>query len=144
MERAFLTGQIAKKAGVNVETLRFYEKKGLIPEPLRTESGYRQYPEETIQRIQFIKNAQKLGFTLKEIRELLSITLATKKQCQQVKSEIDHKLIEVNEKIKNLQEISDALKKLRRTCDKGGVDGKCPILKFLYGGDKDDKDRANI
>ncbi|NGX42172.1 MAG: Mercuric resistance operon regulatory protein [Chlamydiae bacterium] len=140
MERTFLTGQIAKKAGVNVETLRFYEKKRLIPEPMRMESGYRKYPEETIHRIQFIKNAQKLGFTLKEIKELLSITLVTKKQCQQVKGEIDHKLMEVDEKIKQLQEISDALKSLRRKCDEGGVDGKCPILKFLYGGNKNDKD----
>ena len=140
MERTFLTGQIAKKAGVNVETLRFYEKKGLIPEPMRTDAGYRQYPEETIYRIRFIKNAQRLGFTLKEIRELLSITLATKKQCQQVKGEIDHKLMEVHGKIEKLQEISDALNNLRRKCDMGGIDGKCPILKFLYGGNKDDKD----
>lgn len=140
MERTFLTSQIAKRADVNVETLRFYEKKELIPEPMRTEAGYRQYPEETIHRILFIKNAQKLGFTLKEIRELLSITLVTKQQCQQVKSEIDHKLIEVDEKIKRLEEISNALKSLRGKCDEGGVDGKCPILKFLYGGDKNDKD----
>lgn len=140
MERTFLTGQIAKMAGVNVETLRFYEKKGLIPEPMRTDAGYRQYPEETIYRIQFIKNAQKLGFTLKEIREFLSITLATKNQCQQVRGEIDHKLMEVHEKIEKLQEISNALKNLRRKCDKGGIDGKCPILKFLYGGSNDDKD----
>lgn len=139
MERTFLTSQIAKKANVNVETLRFYEKKGLIPNPMRSEAGYRQYPEETIGRILFIKNAQKLGFTLKEIRELLSITLVTKKQCQQVKGEIDHKLIEVDEKIKRLEEISTALKSLRRKCDEGGVDGKCPILKFLYGGDKNEK-----
>jgi len=140
MERTFLTGQIAKKAEVNVETLRFYEKKGLIPEPMRTDTGYRQYPEETIHRILFIKNAQRLGFTLKEIRELLSITLATKKQCQLVKGEIDQKLIEVGEKVKRLEEISNALKNLREKCDEGGVDGKCPILKFLYGGDKNDKD----
>ena len=140
MERTFLTSQIAKRADVNVETLRFYEKKELIPEPMRTEAGYRQYPEETIHLILFIKNAQKLGFTLKEIRELLSITLVTKQQCQQVKSEIDHKLIEVDEKIKRLEEISNALKSLRGKCDEGGVDGKCPILKFLYGGDKNDKD----
>lgn len=140
MERTFLTGQIAKKAEVNIETIRFYEKKGLIPEPMRTDTGYRQYPEETIHRILFIKNAQRLGFTLKEIRELLSITLATKKQCQLVKGEIDHKLIEVGEKVKRLEEICNALKNLREKCDEGGVDGKCPILKFLYGGDKNDKD----
>ena len=140
MEQTFLTGQIAKKADVNVETLRFYEKKGLIPEPMRTVAGYRQYPEETIHRIQFIKNAQKLGFTLKEIRELLSITLVTEKQCQQVKGEIDHKLMEVDEKIEKLQKISDALKSLRTKCDEGGIDGNCPILKLLYGGNKNDKD----
>ena len=140
MERTFLTGQIAKKAGVSVETLRFYEKKGLIPEPMRTDAGYRQYPEETIWRIQFIKNVQKLGFTLQEIRELLSITLVTKKQCQQVKGEIDHKLIEVDEKINKLNEIHHALNSLRKKCNEGGIDGKCPILKFLYGGNKNDKD----
>ena len=140
MERTFLTSQIAKKADVNVETIRFYEKKGLIPEPLRTAAGYRQYPEETINRIQFIKNSQKLGFTLKEIHELLSITLITNKQCQQVKGEIDHKLMEVKEKIKKLQEISNALKSLRTKCDEGGVEGECPILNFLYGGKKNDKD----
>ncbi len=139
MGRTYLTSQIAKEADVNVETLRFYEKKGLIPQPIRTDSGYRQYPEETIYRIQFIKNAKRLGFTLKEIKELLSITIVTKKQCQQVKDEIENKLTEVGEKIKNLQEINHALKSLRKKCDEGGIDGKCPILKFLYEGKKYDK-----
>ena len=109
MKPVFLTGQVAEKAGVNVETLRFYEKKGLIPEPLRTDSGYRQYPEETIDRIHFIKNAQKLGFTLKEIKELLSLSLKTKRQCQMVKMEIDQKVLEVRVKMEKLQEISNAI-----------------------------------
>ena len=140
MEDRLTRGKIAKEAGVNIETLRYYERVGMISEPMRSESGYRFYTKETVQRIRFIKNAQKLGFMLKEIRELLSITLVTKKQCQQVKGEIDHKLMEVDEKIKKLQEIRHALKSLRTKCDKGGIDEKCPILKFLYGGNKNDKD----
>jgi len=134
MEQKLLTNQMAKRAGVNSETLRFYERKGLIPEPMRTESGYRQYPVEVINQIRFIKQAQNLGFTLKEIKELLAISVATKKQCQQVKSEIDHKLVEVDQKIEKLKEISRALTKLRRKCDEGGMEGSCPILEFLYRG----------
>ncbi len=140
MERRLLTGQVAKKAGINIETLRFYVKKELIPDPVRTNSGYRQYPEETIDRIHFIKSAKNLGFTLIEIKELLSISLVTKKQCQQIKGEIEHKLVEINHKIEKLQEIGHALTTLRKKCDEGGIGGRCPILKYLYGGKKNDQD----
>ena len=70
------TGQVAKQAQVNIETVRYYERRGLIPEPPRRESGYRQYPRDMVARIQFIKRAQELGFSLKEIAELLSLRLA--------------------------------------------------------------------
>ena len=69
------TGQLAKIAEVNIETVRYYERRGLIPKPRRRESGYREYPEETVERIRFIKHAKVLGFSLKEIGELLSLRL---------------------------------------------------------------------
>jgi DNA-binding transcriptional MerR regulator len=78
-------GQVAKGAGVGVETVRFYEREGLVPAPKRRPSGYRQYPADTVRRIRFVQAAKDLGFTLKEIRELLSLRVAAGKSCADVR-----------------------------------------------------------
>ncbi len=131
-------GQVAKKAGVNVETIRYYERLGYIPKPPRPRSGYRQYSEETVNRIQFIKRAQKLGFTLKEISELLSLKVDSGNTCADVKRRAEAKITDIEEKIHNLQGIKKALAKLVAMCSGKGPTGECPIIEVLES--KEDKD----
>ncbi len=131
-------GQVAKKAGVNVETIRYYERLGYIPKPPRPRSGYRQYSEETVNRIQFIKRAQKLGFTLKEISELLSLKVDSGNTCADVKRRAEAKITDIEEKIHNLQGIKKALAELVAMCSGKGPTGECPIIEVLES--KEDKD----
>lgn len=126
------TGELAKRAGVNVETLRFYERKGLLPEPPRRESGYREYPEESITRIRFIKRAQELGFSLDEIHELLALRVKAETPCAGVKDFTEKKILDVQRKIADLKVIERALKKLTAACPgQGSVSDGCPILENL-------------
>ena len=124
-------GQLAKKAQVNVETIRYYERRRLIPEPFRSESGYRHYSQDSIARIQFIKNAQELGFSLKEVSELLSLRVDPNTSCAEVKKMAEVKITDIQEKIHALQRIKEALTKLRASCQGRGPAGKCPILEAL-------------
>lgn len=89
-------GQLAKKAQVKAETIRYYERLGLTPEPLRRDSGYRQYPKEIVARIQFIKRAKELGFSLREIDELLSLRLDPKTPCYEVNIRTKAKLSDIS------------------------------------------------
>ncbi len=126
-------GKLAKTANVNVETIRYYEKRGLISKPQRRESGYREYSEETIKRIQFIKHAKELGFSLKEIHELLSLKLDPKTSCSKVKNRAEVKISDIEEKVKTLQRMKKALVKLTRACSGKGPVIECPILEALEG-----------
>jgi len=92
-------GQLAKKTGVNPETVRYYEKMGLLPKAIRTESGYRLFSEEDVKRIKFIKRAKELGFTLKEIKELLQLGFETEGECREVRKIAEIKLKDVQKKI---------------------------------------------
>jgi MerR family mercuric resistance operon transcriptional regulator len=132
MER-LKTGELAKRAGVNVETLRFYERKGLLPEPPRRESGYREYPAESVRRIRFIKRAQELGFSLGEIREILALRVQPGTTCADVRDRAEHKILDVREKIADLKAIERALQKLTTTCTGSGPLSECPILENLDG-----------
>ncbi len=125
------TGQLAKKARVNVETVRYYERRGLIPEPPRRDSGYRQYSHEMVTRIQFIKHAKELGFSLKEIDELLSLRLDPKTPCLEVKKRTEAKISDIEEKIKSLQQMKKSLVKLKAACNGQGFINECPILEAL-------------
>src|SRR5436305_14123117 len=98
-------GQVARRAGVAVETVRFYEPAGLLEEPPRRASGYRQYSEQVVTRLHFIKRAQKLGFSLKEITELLSLRVDAQTSCDEVKLRTEAKLAEVERKMVELQRI---------------------------------------
>lgn len=124
-------GQLAKKTGVGIDTIRYYERQGLIPEPLRRESGYRQYSCEMIKRIQFIRHAKDLGFSLKEINELLSLRLDPKTKCSVVKNRAEAKISDIEERILNLQRMKKALVKLMKACSGRGPVSKCPILEAL-------------
>jgi MerR family mercuric resistance operon transcriptional regulator len=125
------TGQLAKKAEVNIETIRYYERKGLIPKPHRRDSGYRQYPEEMITRILFIKHAKTLGFSLKEIKELLSLKHDPKTPCSEVRNRAQSKIEDIDGKIRTLQKMKKALSKLTKSCTGSGPAKECPILETL-------------
>jgi len=125
-------GKVAIKAEVNVMTVRYYERRGLIPSPPRLSSGYRQYPPETVRRIGFIKHAQELGFTLKEIQELLSLRVKDDDSCEKVKLKAEIKIDEIERKINNLKNIKKALYKLTVSCmARTPSSSECPILEAL-------------
>src|SRR4030067_2544311 len=120
-------GQLAREAQVRVETVRYYERRGLMPEPPRRESGYRQYSEPDVPRIRFIKRDQTLGFTLKEILELLSLRVDPKTTCGDVKRRAEVKITDMEEKIRDLQKMKKAPMKLVVSCRGRGPTGGGPI-----------------
>jgi MerR family copper efflux transcriptional regulator len=124
-------GQLAQRAGVGVETVRFYEREGLISEPPRRPSGYRDYPLETVARIVFIRRAKKLGFTLKEVNELLELRVRPRRSCAQVKQSADAKIADIDGKIAALRGMRGALKKLTKACEERIPTTECPILASL-------------
>ena len=124
-------GTLAKKSGVNVETVRFYEKQGLIPEPPRNASNYRMYPEDAVRRLQFIRRAQELGFTLKEIRDLLSLRATPGVQCADVRGRAEEKVRDIDERVRTLRSIRKALSRLIAECSGSGAVTDCPILEAL-------------
>jgi len=132
MERLTI-GKVAKQAEVNIETIRYYEWRGLIPRPPRRESGYRQYPRDTVTRIQFIKRAKELGFSLREILELLSLKLRLDPNttCGDVKKRAEIKIADIEEKIRTLQGMKRALITLTMECKGSAPVSECPILEAL-------------
>lgn len=121
----------AQLAGVGVETVRFYERENLIPAPPRTESGYRQYPPEAVDRIRFIKRAQGLGFSLPEIRDLLSLTLAHGTTAADIRARAQRKIADIDQKIETLQRMRSSLERVTRACQGHGPLEECPILEAL-------------
>ncbi len=127
-------GQLAKEADVHVETVRYYERRGLIPEPPRTPSGYRSYPAESVTRIRFIKSAQALGFSLAEIEQLLALRVDATNSCAAVQRRGRAKLASIDEKIATLQRMRAAVVDLLSRCDReGALGGECPFLEALEG-----------
>lgn len=124
-------GTLAKECQVNIETIRFYERKGLLPRPPRNESGYRQFPAETLEQVRFIKNAKELGFTLKEIAQLLSLRIVPGTSCAEVLKTAEVKLREIDEKIIVLKGIQNALRNLTAACRIEGAGGECHFLELL-------------
>lgn len=131
MPESLTIGKIARSANVGVETVRFYEREGLIDEPPRKQSGYRQYPVETISRIRFIKRAKELGFTLKETGELLRLQVDSEATCGDVRSRAETKIREIQDKIRTLRKMEAALEELKKACDGLSPVVECPILKAL-------------
>jgi MerR family mercuric resistance operon transcriptional regulator len=124
-------GQLAREAGVGVETLRYYERQKLIPEPPRRRSGYRQYPPETVNRIRFIRRAKELGFSLKEIDDLLTLRAESAGQCAEVFARTQGKIADISQRIASLERMKHALEKLASSCSESGTSGDCPILDAL-------------
>ena len=129
-------GKVANQAGVGVETVRFYEHQGLIGRPLKPQNGgYRDYPTETVRRIRFIRSAQKLGFSLSEIAELLDYEAGPYARCSDVRHRADAKLMEVQRKIDKLGRISRALEELILACVADGPAKGCSIIESINNGD---------
>ena len=124
-------GKVANLAGVGVETVRFYQRKGLLEEPPRRLRGFRQYSPETVDRIRFIRQAKALGFTLTEINELLALRVDPTTTCQDVRRHVQEKLGDVDAKIQALSQIRDALLRLTKVCKGRGPVDDCPILRYL-------------
>src|SRR5262245_45019616 len=122
-------GTLAKRAGVSVDTVRYYERGGLLAPKTRLASGYRRYSELEVSRLRFIRRAQALGFTLKEVRELLA--LSGQRDVGRVKRAAQKKLDDVEQRIAALQRVRDGLSNLIAACPGHGRAADCPILKAL-------------
>lgn len=129
--RLLTIGKVAKEACVGVETIRFYERKGLIDKPPTKESGYRQYSADIVKRIKFIKRAKELGFSLKEIHELLWLRMEPGATCADVRSRAKDKIADVERRIEELSMIKKALDRLAASCKGRGPTSECPILDDL-------------
>ncbi|MGH7228351.1 MAG: heavy metal-responsive transcriptional regulator [Nitrospiraceae bacterium] len=124
-------GKLAKQVGVNIQTVRYYERRRMLSPTTRTSSGYRLYGEEALKRLCFIKNAQALGFTLREIAELLNLRVASTARCGDVQRKAQAKLNQVETKIRDLRALDRALRGLIRTCQAGQPTNRCPILRSM-------------
>ncbi len=129
MSQTSLTiGLVAKTAGVNIETIRYYQRVGLVAEPAKPLTGFRVYPTATIDRIRFIKRAQKLGFSLQDIAHLLALGNG---HCADVRAQAETKLTQIEAQIKDLQSMRKTLKKLITECTRDNTSGHCPIVQSL-------------
>ena len=124
-------GEAAKQAKVNLQTIHYYERRGLLPKPPRTASNYRLYSEDAVRRVRFIKRAQELGFTLKEIEELLSLRARPRARCADVYKRAQDKIRDIDEKVRTLQAMRKALSKLVSECTGESPISECPILDTL-------------
>lgn len=126
-------GRLARAAGVGIETIRYYQKRDLLPVPESKETTFRHYPVELIDRIQFIKRAQELGFTLDEITTFLH--LADGADRKSIRNVASRRLNEIREKIKDLQKMENVLSKLVRDCETTGETAPCPVISALAATD---------
>ena len=133
---ALKIGAVAQQAGVNLQTIHYYERRGLLPKPPRTESNYRAYPEDTVPRVRFIRRAQELGFTLKEIKELLSLRATPQARCADVRQRAEIKVRDIDDKVRTLQAMRKGLTKLIGECSGKGRVSACPILEALDSEDR--------
>jgi MerR family copper efflux transcriptional regulator len=135
------TGQVAREAGVKTATVRYYERRGLIPRPPRGASGYRLYPPDTARRIRLVRHARQLGFTLGEISDLLAPRLAPGTLCLEIKRRAERKAADIEGRLQSLQRMRDALSVLAASCRGSGPVRECPIPGAL---DKDLEDIVSM
>ncbi len=125
------TSELAKRGGVNLESIRYYERMGLLPKPPRSGAGYRQFSPESVRRVRFIKRAQELGFSLKEIKELLALRIAPGSTRADVRKRAEAKIADIEGKVEHLREMKKALVSLTEACCENGPASECPILESL-------------
>ncbi len=133
-QKGLTIGQVARAAGVGVETVRFYERKGLVVQPDKPMFGHRKYPAEVAARIRFIRRAKELGFTLKEVAELLELRVDPGKSCAEVRARALAKMADIGRKIETLQRMREALAGLAAACRGQGPTSDCPILEAMEDG----------
>ncbi|MEO5626144.1 MAG: heavy metal-responsive transcriptional regulator [Dokdonella sp.] len=127
----FTIGEIAKRAGVGIDTVRYYERSDLLPPPTRRASGYREYEASDVRRLRFIRRAKEIGFSLDEIRDLLALSSDGERGVEGIKSRAEARLVDVESRIAELQRVRRGLKALVAACPGHGPLEKCPILAAL-------------
>ena len=133
-QKYFLIKELALATGVSIDTIRFYEKKNLLQPSFRADNNYRYYGEEMFKRLTFIKRCRALDMSLNEIKSLIELEQQPAQSCQMVNQLIDQHIIQVSEKIKELQKFKTQLKELRVTCNETSRIDDCQILKQLENG----------
>jgi MerR family mercuric resistance operon transcriptional regulator len=133
--RLLKIGQVAAQGGVNLQTIRYYEREKLLPESPRLSSGYRVFSDDAVRRVRFIKRAQQLGFTLAEIRELLSLRVDSNSDRSAVRALAKRKISEIEQKIHTLEAMKIALRHLTDKCSGMGPASECPILESIDSGE---------
>lgn len=129
--RLLSIGQVARHSGVSVETVRFYERQGLIEKPRRKESGYRQFPEAVIGRLRVLRRARELGFSLPEIREMFDLGAGGEVPCGEVRRRAEARIDEIDERVRDLEKMRLALEEVVRVCEEKNPAGPCPFLEAL-------------
>ena len=131
--KPFTISRLATEVGINLETVRFYEREGLLEKAPRSRNGYRQFPVDSVRRLKFIKRAQELGFSLHEIRELLDLRTSPHTTSSEIREVAEAKLADIEARIKSLESMRDSLRKLANSCPGCGPLSDCPILESLDG-----------
>ena len=124
-------GEVARASGVGIETIRFYERDGLLAKPDRKPSGYRQYDPSVVARLQFIRDTKELGFALSEIRELLRLRFDAETRCAHIRDLATRKIKDIETRILNLQNMRRSLQKILKGCEQKNTVDDCPLLKGL-------------
>ena len=124
-------GRVAHSAGLAIDTVRYYEREGLLEKPARTASGYRHYRPDVVARLRFIRQAKELGFSLREIKELLSLRVEAGRSCADVRARAERKIADIDGRIAALRRMKAALAKLAIACSGRGPTSECPILDAL-------------
>ncbi len=129
--RGYAIGAMSKRTGVNIETIRYYEKIGVMPQPDRTAGGRRQYDHDLLKRLSFVKTSRELGFSITEIRALLEMVDRQDFSCAEVHDLTIAHLASVREKIESLRKLEEALAGMAAECSQGDVP-ECPIIDTLF------------
>ena len=125
------TSEVAKQGGVNLETVRYYERRGLLPKPPRNATGYRAFEPDAVRRLRFIRHAQALGFSLHEIKDLLALRVKAGVSSADVRRRAEAKLVDIDEKLKTLRAMKKVLTRFTESCSGAGPISRCPILAAL-------------
>lgn len=131
--KPFTIGIVARRSGVGIETVRFYERKGLIDQPPRQSRKYREYPEDVVAQLQFIRRAKELGFTLSEIKELLLLHRDPATPAADVRHRVEAKVVAIDAKMRSLSRMKDALERMISSCRCHNGAAGCPLLEALSG-----------
>lgn len=125
---AMKIGEVAKRSNIGIETIRYYEREGLLLEPERRPSGYRQYDESTVERLEYIRRAKELGFTLAEVRELLELSFVAHAGCDHIRQRAEEKVADIEGKIRSLQQMKRSLGKIVAQCRAKNLKDDCPLV----------------